>query len=138
MRGCPRVAQLRCGPITGPTRSGLSVVSLEHVRDAVLTVIGLDAINGTPVLDIKPYVPHYDSVPAARLPAWQPARRTASRAVRRGIEQEPRCSFAYDACEKRARRSGMKSVMDAMLRWSQAAWRGPHPRGGRCCHRRAS
>jgi tRNA (adenine37-N6)-methyltransferase len=29
----------------------------------VLHVSGLDLVDGTPVLDIKPYVPHYDSVP---------------------------------------------------------------------------
>jgi tRNA (Thr-GGU) A37 N-methylase len=33
-------------------------------------VLGLDAINGTPVLDLKPYVPYYDAVPDARQPAW--------------------------------------------------------------------
>ena len=31
---------------------------------------GLDAIDGTPVLDVKPYIPHYDSVPQATIPAW--------------------------------------------------------------------
>ena len=37
-----------------------------------LNVSGLDLVDGTPVLDIKPYVPHYDSVPEdqLRLPSW--------------------------------------------------------------------
>jgi len=33
-------------------------------------VQGLDAIDGTPVLDIKPYYPQYDRVDAARVPPW--------------------------------------------------------------------
>ena len=33
----------------------------------MLRVTGLDAINGTPVLDLKPYLPEYDAVPDATL-----------------------------------------------------------------------
>ena len=33
-------------------------------------VSGLDAIDGTPVLDLKPYFPQYDRVGDARVPAW--------------------------------------------------------------------
>ncbi|MBC2764330.1 MAG: SAM-dependent methyltransferase [ANME-2 cluster archaeon] len=31
---------------------------------------GLDALNGTPILDIKPYIPNFDSYPKASLPEW--------------------------------------------------------------------
>ncbi|MGI8550321.1 MAG: tRNA (N6-threonylcarbamoyladenosine(37)-N6)-methyltransferase TrmO [Dehalococcoidia bacterium] len=57
-------SQLRPNPI------GVSVVPLLDIRGDRLRVRGLDAIDGTPVLDIKPYIPHYDSVPAARVPGW--------------------------------------------------------------------
>jgi len=33
-------------------------------------VKGLDAIDGTPVLDVKPYFPQYDRVPSPSVPAW--------------------------------------------------------------------
>jgi tRNA (Thr-GGU) A37 N-methylase len=33
-------------------------------------VKGLDALNGTPILDIKPYIPNFDSYPEASLPEW--------------------------------------------------------------------
>jgi tRNA (Thr-GGU) A37 N-methylase len=46
------------------------VVKVLHRRKGVLRVQGLDALDGTPVLDIKPYLPAYDSVPDAQLPAW--------------------------------------------------------------------
>ncbi len=53
-----------------PNPIGVSVVRLEGVEGAVVRVRGLDAADRTPVLDLKPYVPHYDSVPEARLPDW--------------------------------------------------------------------
>jgi tRNA-Thr(GGU) m(6)t(6)A37 methyltransferase TsaA len=42
---------------------------LEHCGN-ILKVTGLDAIDGTPVVDIKPYIPGYDSVADARVPTW--------------------------------------------------------------------
>jgi tRNA (Thr-GGU) A37 N-methylase len=33
-------------------------------------VEGLDAINGTPVLDVKPYYPQYDRIEEAAVPVW--------------------------------------------------------------------
>jgi len=57
-------SQLRPNPL------GVSVVPLLHRRKTVLRVRGLDAIDGTPVLDIKPYLPQYDAVPDATLPGW--------------------------------------------------------------------
>ncbi len=53
-----------------PNPIGVSVVPLERVEGVTLYVRGLDAANRTPVLDLKPYLPHYDSVPEARLPGW--------------------------------------------------------------------
>lgn len=62
---------------TRPSGIGLSVVPLQRRRHNVLRVLGLDAIDGTPILDIKPYFPHFDSVPGARVPDW--AQRLAGR-----------------------------------------------------------
>ncbi len=56
--------QLRPNPI------GVSVVPLLARQGNELRVRGLDAIDGTPVLDVKPYIPHYDSVAQATIPAW--------------------------------------------------------------------
>ena len=53
-----------------PNPIGVAVVPLLHRRRNILRVRGLDALDGTPVLDIKPYLPQYDSVPDARLPEW--------------------------------------------------------------------
>jgi tRNA-Thr(GGU) m(6)t(6)A37 methyltransferase TsaA len=53
-----------------PNAIGVSAVRLLHRRHGVLRVRGLDAIDGTLVLDLKPYLPAYDSVPDAKLPSW--------------------------------------------------------------------
>lgn len=53
-----------------PNPVGLSAVKLEelclHGKDApMLTVSGADLMHGTPIYDIKPYLPHIDSIPDA-------------------------------------------------------------------------
>ncbi len=51
-----------------PNHLGVSAVELLARDGATLSVRGLDAIDGTPILDIKPYLPEYDAVPGARIP----------------------------------------------------------------------
>ena len=54
---------------TRPAPIGLSVVKLEGIAEVdgklLLNLSGIDLLNGTPVLDIKPYVPYVDLVPEA-------------------------------------------------------------------------
>jgi tRNA-Thr(GGU) m(6)t(6)A37 methyltransferase TsaA len=44
-----------------PNPIGISVVRLEGVRGNVLDIADVDILDGTPLLDIKPYVPRFDS-----------------------------------------------------------------------------
>jgi tRNA-Thr(GGU) m(6)t(6)A37 methyltransferase TsaA len=53
-----------------PNPIGITTVRLIEVDGNVLKVKGLDAIDGTPVLDIKPYFPAYDRVQGAVIPEW--------------------------------------------------------------------
>ncbi len=53
-----------------PNPIGITAVQLLNINDNVITVKGLDAIDGTPVLDIKPYFPQYDRVEKAKIPEW--------------------------------------------------------------------
>lgn len=52
-----------------PNSLGLSALKLEKVesgsRGVYLTVSGQDLIDGTPILDIKPYIQYADSIPSA-------------------------------------------------------------------------
>lgn len=53
-----------------PNRIGLSAVRLEAVEQTaagpVLRLRGVDLLDGTPILDVKPYVPYADALPDAR------------------------------------------------------------------------
>ncbi len=53
-----------------PNPVGKATVRLLQRRGNMLTVEGLDAIDGTPVIDIKPYIPGYDSAANATVPQW--------------------------------------------------------------------
>ncbi|MCL4394795.1 MAG: tRNA (N6-threonylcarbamoyladenosine(37)-N6)-methyltransferase TrmO [Chloroflexi bacterium] len=53
-----------------PNGLGLCAAELIGVGDGVLHVRRLDALDGTPVLDIKPYVPGRDALTNARVSAW--------------------------------------------------------------------
>ncbi len=53
-----------------PNPIGVTSVNILTVGDGFIDVIGLDAINGTPILDIKPYFPQYDCIKDATVPGW--------------------------------------------------------------------
>ena len=53
-----------------PNPIGLTTVRVLEHNENVLRVTGLDAIDGTPILDIKPYIPGYDSPARAKTPGW--------------------------------------------------------------------
>jgi tRNA-Thr(GGU) m(6)t(6)A37 methyltransferase TsaA len=52
-----------------PNRLGLSVVKLDRIeflsKEVLLHVKGVDLVDGTPILDIKPYIPYVDRVDEA-------------------------------------------------------------------------
>jgi len=54
-----------------PNLIGLCAVRLVRVEEGHLVVQGLDARDGTPVVDIKPYLPATDAIPRARAPQWR-------------------------------------------------------------------
>jgi tRNA-Thr(GGU) m(6)t(6)A37 methyltransferase TsaA len=66
-------------PLTGvfatrsPVRPNLIAMTLckvISVKDNVIEIDGIDAFAGTPVLDIKPYIPRIDCAPSATAPGW--------------------------------------------------------------------
>lgn len=52
-----------------PNQIGMTSVQIVSVSDNELAVKGLGAIDGTPILDIKPYYPVYDQK-EANVPEW--------------------------------------------------------------------
>jgi len=59
-----------CRSPSRPNPIGLCVVELLKIEGRILTVRGLDAFKGSPIIDIKPYLPRADSVPDAHVPSW--------------------------------------------------------------------
>lgn len=57
-----------------PNPIGLSVVRLVRVEDRSLYIEDVDMLDGTPLLDVKPYVPRFDQRPAERIGWFATAR----------------------------------------------------------------
>jgi tRNA-Thr(GGU) m(6)t(6)A37 methyltransferase TsaA len=53
-----------------PNPIGITVVKLLERQENVLSVLGLDAYHGTPVLDVKPYLRRGDLIEEAAMPDW--------------------------------------------------------------------
>lgn len=79
---CPRARCCR----RRPCPIGLSVAQVVAVEGRTLVLGGADIVDGSPILDIKPFVPFCDNVHAATAPPWVAAK------VRGG------CSFVLAAC----------------------------------------
>ena len=53
-----------------PNPIGITAVQLLGIEGNVVKVRGLDALDGTPVLDIKPYMPPFDRMENVKTPPW--------------------------------------------------------------------
>lgn len=49
-----------------PNPIGMSLVEIEKIEHGILYLRGADLVDGTPILDIKPYLPQIESVPNAK------------------------------------------------------------------------
>ena len=62
-----------------PNPIGLSVIKLQKIQDNILYVENVDILDGTPLLDIKPYVPEFDEQTEARAGWLEEARKEVSK-----------------------------------------------------------
>lgn len=58
----PEVGMFACRCPYRPNPIGATTVQILEIRGNIITVKGLDAVNNTPVIDIKPYTPQYDFI----------------------------------------------------------------------------
>ncbi len=65
-----KVGVFACRSPSRPNPIGLCVVELMKVEGCILTVKGLDALEGSPIIDIKPYISRADAIPNASAPEW--------------------------------------------------------------------
>ena len=68
--GAPLTGVFACRSPSRPNPIGVTVVRLERRDGCKLMVSGLDALEGSPIVDIKPYNPKSDSVPEAEVPSY--------------------------------------------------------------------
>lgn len=66
-----------------PNPLGMSAVRLEHIEGLTLFIRDVDLVDGTPVLDLKPYVPYTDAWPESRM-GWLHDEAEAVQRVRAG------------------------------------------------------
>ena len=66
----PRVGLFATRSPNRPNPVGRTTVRLLQRQSNILRVEGLDAIDGTPVIDIKPYLPGYDAPTNAKVAPW--------------------------------------------------------------------
>ncbi|MDP4086336.1 MAG: tRNA (N6-threonylcarbamoyladenosine(37)-N6)-methyltransferase TrmO [Bacillota bacterium] len=53
-----------------PNPLGITIAEILSIKENIISVRGLDANNGTQVLDIKPYIPDFDRRENALIPIW--------------------------------------------------------------------
>ena len=97
-----------------PNGLGLSSVRIKQITDSVIEVVGADLMDGTPIYDVKPYIPYVDSHPEAKggftdKKAWQKLSVMMSdeyarcfekeelAALKEVLAQDPRPQYQHDA-----------------------------------------
>jgi len=66
----PIVGIFACRCPQRPNPIGITIVKLLKHKGNKIKVKGLDILDGTPIIDIKPYWPQYDKVKNEKVPAW--------------------------------------------------------------------
>lgn len=66
----PYIGIFACRCPQRPNPIAISTVKLLSRKGNVLQVKGLDILDGTPIIDIKPYTPQYDLVKGTKVPSW--------------------------------------------------------------------
>jgi tRNA (adenine37-N6)-methyltransferase len=93
-----------------PNPIGLSVVKIERIEGSMIYVSGVDFVNGTPVLDIKPYLPSADRISEAQ-GGWADAK--SERSVQ--VEFSEEALAQIDEKQKLRADSDLKSLIQSNL-----------------------
>jgi tRNA-Thr(GGU) m(6)t(6)A37 methyltransferase TsaA len=67
----PEVGVFASRSLFRPNPLGMKVTRLLEIKENVLRLEGLDALDGTPVLDIKPFIPDNDAPKDTSAPVWK-------------------------------------------------------------------
>ena len=94
-----------------PSPIGMSLVRLMKIEGPTLHLSGIDLVDGTPILDIKPYVPESDSAPEATA-GW--LKNLPFPALKVAFTDRALADVA--AAEKRLRMTGIRELLTDVLR----------------------
>lgn len=94
-----------------PNSIGLSVVKIEKIEGDTLYISGIDLIDGTPVLDIKPYLAAVESIPGAK-GGWSDQASTDLLEVKWTAEQLSQVALWSAQIQE----PGLQSLIEATLR----------------------
>ncbi|XP_021755361.1 uncharacterized protein LOC110720624 [Chenopodium quinoa] len=104
-----------------PSPIGLTVAKIEAVQGHMILLSGVDLVDGTPVLDVKPYLPYCDSIQDSMVPEW--VKEDSLLAVDSVIFSESFHSALADCWESVKRSSlysspsEMKKLIEQVLSW---------------------
>lgn len=92
-----KVGVLSCRTPHRPNPVGLSLCRIISVdpNGSAITVAGLDCLDGTPVVDLKPYLPLVEAVESAKAPAW----------IYQGVDEDREVTLEW-ACPRRIADNG--------------------------------
>lgn len=93
-----------------PSPIGLSLAKLVEVDKDTIHLSGIDLVDGTPILDVKPYIPEWDSVPQASS-GWVKDNPFPTLTVK----FSPKSLKDIAAAEKRLRLADLKAVLKDIL-----------------------
>lgn len=93
-----------------PSPIGLSLARLVKVDGATLHLAGIDLVDGTPILDVKPYIPDWDSAPQASAGWLQDAPFPTFK-----VAFSARALKNLAAAEKRLKTSGLRVLLSEIL-----------------------
>ncbi|MFI5346840.1 MAG: tRNA (N6-threonylcarbamoyladenosine(37)-N6)-methyltransferase TrmO [Elusimicrobiota bacterium] len=93
-----------------PSAIGLSVARLVKVENDTIHLSGIDLVDGTPILDVKPYIPGSDSFPEASS-GWTAQNEFPTLKV----EFSPKSLTDISIAEKRLKTSGLKQLLIDVL-----------------------
>ncbi|MBI4347146.1 MAG: tRNA (N6-threonylcarbamoyladenosine(37)-N6)-methyltransferase TrmO [Elusimicrobia bacterium] len=94
-----------------PNPIGLSLARLVRVDGATLHLAGIDLVDGTPILDVKPYIPECDAAPDASS-GWT----LAAPFCGLDVELTPRAEADVAAAEARLGVQGLRELLVDLLR----------------------
>ncbi len=66
----PLTGVFACRAPERPNLIGLTACRILKISGNIIEVSGLDARDGTPIVDLKPYIPKGDALPEATTPEW--------------------------------------------------------------------